>query len=106
MKPKGSTVIIACMYLTWTAYLVFQAWCKLAIDAFLPPEVTYGTAALFIAETVSLARLKLAKEGNQLPAKKQNPFLSKLGIADVPDFEDEAVKESAKHAARETKEQS
>lgn len=89
------------MYATWTAYLAFQAWCKLAIDAFLPPEVTYGTAALFIAETVSLARLKLAKEGNQLPARKQNPFLAKLGLSEVPDFEEEAQTESAKHAKKE-----
>ena len=65
-KLKGSTVIIACMYLTWSAYVAFQAWCKQAIDAFLPAEVTFGTAALFIVETVSLARLKLAKEGNTM----------------------------------------
>jgi len=101
VKPKGSTVIIAFMYATWTGYLAFQAWCKLTIDAFLPSEVTYGTAALFIVETVSLARLKLAKEGNHLPARKQNPFLSKIGLAEVPDFEEEAQNESAKHAKKE-----
>ena len=100
-KPKGSTVIIALMYVTWTAYILLQAWCKLAIGAFLPPEVTYGTAALFIVETVSLARLKLAKEGNTLPQKKPTAFLSKLGISDVPDFEEEAQIESAKHAQKE-----
>lgn len=100
-KPKGSTVIIACMYLTWTAYIVFQAWCKLAVDAFLPAEVTYGTAALYIVETVSLARLKLAKEGDALSQKKPNAFLAKLGIADVPDFEEEVQIESAKHAQKE-----
>ena len=101
-KLKGSTVIIACMYLTWSAYVAFQAGCKQAIDAFLPAEVTFGTAALFIVETVSLARLKLAKEGNQLPTRKPNAFLSRLGISDVPDFEDEAQIESAKHAQKES----
>lgn len=100
-KPRGSTVIIACMYITWSAYVAFQAWCKQAIGAFLPAEVTFGTASLFIVETVSLARLKMAKEGIGLPGKKQNPFLSKIGIGDVPDFEDEAQMESAKHAQKE-----
>lgn len=99
-KPKGSTVIIALMYVTWTAYVLLQAWCRLAIGAFLPPEVTYGTAALFIVETVSLARLKMAKEGGALPQKNPNAFLTKLGIADVPDFEEETQLESAKHAQR------
>lgn len=100
-KPKGSTIIIALMYVTWTAYVMLQAWCRLAIGAFLPPEVTYGTAALFIAETVSLARLKMAKEGSALPQKRPNPFLAKLGISDVPDFEEETQLESAKHAQKE-----
>lgn len=101
MKPKGSTVIICFMYATWVFYLAFQAWCKLALNAFPPSEVTYCTAALFIAETVSLARLKLAKEGNRLPSKRQNPFLSKIGFGDVPDFEDEAQEASAKHVKKE-----
>nr|DAJ10154.1 MAG TPA: hypothetical protein [Caudoviricetes sp.] len=89
------------MYVTWTAYVLLQAWCRLAIGAFLPPEVTYGTAALFIVETVSLARLKMAKEGSALPKKTPNAFLSKIGIGDVPDFEEEAQIESAKHAQKE-----
>lgn len=101
MKPKGSTVIICFMYATWVSYLAFQAWCKLALNSFPPAEVTYCTAALFIAETVSLARLKLAKEGNQLTQKNKNPFFAKIGLADVPDFEEEAQAESAKHAKRE-----
>lgn len=101
MKPKGSTVIISFMYATWILYLAFQAWCKSVLNSFPPSEVTFCTAALFIAETVSLARLKLAKEGNRLPAKKQNPFLAKIGLGDVPDFEEEAQEESAKHAKKE-----
>lgn len=87
--PKGSTVIIAFMYATWVCYLLLQIWCKQSIGAFLPVEVTYGTAALFIAETVSLARLKMAKEGSELPQKKANAFLGKMGVA-VEDFEEEA----------------
>ncbi|MEG2533683.1 MAG: hypothetical protein RSB04_11790, partial [Gordonibacter sp.] len=68
---------------------------------FLPAEVTYGTAALFIVETVSLARLKLAKEGAAIPAKKTNPILAKIGLVDLPDFEDETQTESVKHAQKE-----
>ena len=89
--PKGSTVIIAFMYATWVCYLLLQIWCKQSIGAFLPVEVTYGTAALFIAETVSLARLKMAKEGSQLTPRKQNAFLGKMGVQ-VDDFEEEAQK--------------
>ncbi|MEG2533550.1 MAG: hypothetical protein RSB04_11120, partial [Gordonibacter sp.] len=68
---------------------------------FLPAEVTYGTAALFIVETVSLARLKLAKEGALIPTKRANPILAKIGLADLPDFEDEAQIESAQRAQKE-----
>ncbi len=89
--PKGSTVIIAFMYATWVGYLLLQIWCRQSLGAFLPVEVTYGTAALFIAETVSLARLKMAKEGAELPPKRQNAFLAKMGVS-VDDFEEEAQK--------------
>ena len=89
--PKGSTVIIAFMYATWCAYLALQVWCRHFTGAYLPAEVTYGTAALFIAETVSLARLKMAKEGQPIGQRKANPFLGKMGVA-VADFEEEAQK--------------
>ena len=87
--PKGSTVIIAFMYATWCGYLALQVWCKSVTGSYLPAEVTYGTAALFIAETVSLARLKMAKEGTQVRPKKPNSFLSKVGVPGIEDFEDE-----------------
>ncbi len=89
--PKGSTVIIAFMYATWCAYLALQVWCKRFTGAYLPAEVTYGTAALFIAETVSLARLKMAKEGQPIGQRKANAWLGKMGAA-PDDFEEEAQK--------------
>lgn len=93
--PKGSTVIIAFMYATWVGYLALQVWCKHFTGAYLPAEVTYGTAALFIAETVSLARLKMAKEGQPIGQRKANAFLGKMGVA-VDDFEEEAQKAAPK----------
>ncbi len=94
-KPKGSTIIIVFMYVTWIAYLAFQLYVKTQTNTWLPAEVTYGTAALFIVETVSLARLKLAKEGNVLPEKPMNAFASKLGIGtSMETFEEDAKKAS------------
>lgn len=93
--PKGSTVIIAFMYATWVCYLMLQVWCKQTAGAYMPQEVTYCTAALFIAETVSLARLKMAKEGQPIGQRKANAFLGKMGVA-VDDFEEEAQKASPK----------
>lgn len=93
--PKSSTVIIAFMYATWVGYLALQVWCKHFTGAYLPAEVTYGTAALFIAETVSLARLKMAKEGQPIGQRKANAFLGKMGVA-VDDFEEEAQKAAPK----------
>lgn len=97
MKIKGSSVIIAAMYITWIAFIAAQVWIRITTQSWLPAEMTYGTASLFIVETVSLARLKMAKEGGNPGPKKSNTFLSRLG-ADVPDFEEEAQK-AAKHAA-------
>lgn len=91
-KPKGSTIIIVFMYATWIIYLLFQLYVRTRCGAWLPSEVTYGTAALFIVETVSLARLKLAKEGNVLPEKQTNTFASKLGLANIESFESDAQK--------------
>ena len=94
-KPKGSTVIICFMYLTWIAYLGFQVWCKIHTFSWLPSEVTYGTAALFIVETVSLARLKLAKEGAVLNERQANSFMSHLGVSSsLETFEQDAQKAS------------
>lgn len=48
-----------------------------------------GTAALFIVETVSLARLKMVKEGSIVPQKKTNPFLEQLGLPYTSEFEED-----------------
>ena len=88
-KIKGSTVIITFMYLTWVIYIVALVAIHLIAGEWLPTEVTLCTAALFIAETVSLARLKMAKEGVKLPEKKDNTFLEQAGVGNIPDFEEE-----------------
>lgn len=99
--PKGSTVIIVFMYATWIAYLFFQVAVKLHTGAWLPSEVTYGTAALFIVETVSLARLKMAKEGTALDKKPTNAFASRLGLSSTLDsFEQDAQKISEANQAK------
>ena len=86
---KGSTIIIALMYLTWIAYIYAQVKIYMITCEWLPAEVTLATAGLFIVETVSLARLKMAKEGSPVGEKKNNPFLEQVGLSDMPDFEDE-----------------
>lgn len=87
-KPKGSTVIIVFMYVTWVLYILLSIWCKQYTEEFLPAEVTYGTAALFIVETVSLARLKMTKEGTTVTPRHTNTFLESMGLG-TSEFEDE-----------------
>ena len=96
---NGSTVIIAFMYATWVAYVLFQAAYYTETYTFLPAEITLGTAALFIGETVSLARLKMAKEGTKL-SPKNNQWLSRLGIAEGS-FEQDALETSAENESKE-----
>jgi hypothetical protein len=99
--PKGSTIIICFMYATWILYLVFQLYVRTKCGAWLPSEVTYGTAALFIVETVSLARLKMAKEGTTLDKKPTNAFASRLGLSSTLDsFEQDAQKISEENQAK------
>lgn len=88
-KPKGSTIIITFMYVTWVIYIIALVAVHQIAGEWLPTEVTLCTAALFIAETVSLARLKMAKEGVKLPKKENNSFLEQAGVPSVPDFEGE-----------------
>ena len=90
---KGSTIIIALMYLTWIGYIYAQVKIYMVTCEWLPAEITLATAGLFIVETVSLARLKMAKEGAPVGKKKDNPFLEQIGLGDMPDFEDEVQKE-------------
>lgn len=96
-KIKGSTVCIAVMYIGWIVYIIAQVLLYWQFKVFLPMEITYGTAALFIVETVSLARLKMAKEGENVKPKKTNTILSKLGITDMPDLEDEVQEQVKKN---------
>ena len=88
-KIKGSTVIITFMYLTWVIYIIALVCIHLITDEWLPTEATLCTAGLFIAETVSLARLKMAKEGVKLQEKNDNTFLEQAGVGNIPDFEEE-----------------
>lgn len=94
--PKGSTVCIAVMFIGWTAYVIAQGWYYTKTHAWLPVELTWGTIGLFLVETVSLARLKMAKEGLPMKNKIVNPMLKKLGV-ELPDFEEEVQEEAAKH---------
>lgn len=102
-KVKGSTVIIAFMYFTWLAYLAFAAgfyfetYSLTGYGAFPPSEITYATAALFIGETVSLARYKMAKEGAVLKPKSSNKFMEQIGIYDSGSFEEEAMEQSRRN---------
>lgn len=88
-KVKGSTIIITFMYVTWVVYIIALVGIHLITGEWLPSEVTFATAALFIVETVSLAKLKMAKEGTHIPEKKSNPLLEQIGLTDMPDFEEE-----------------
>lgn len=95
VKPKGSTVCITVMFAGWIAYVIGQGWFYVHFKTWLPVELTWGTAALFLGECVSLARLKLAKERQPVVTKKVNPMLTKVGITDLPDFEDEVQQAAA-----------
>ena len=97
---SGSTVCIAVMYIGWVGYVAAQAICYWKLHTFLPMEITYGTAALFLVETVSLVRLKMAKEGLPIKNKIANPILQKIGIQSLPDFEEEVQEEVAKNQAK------
>lgn len=91
-KPKGSTVIITFMYVTWVLYLIAMVGVYTIVGEWFPSEVTFATAALFIAETVSLARLKMAKEGTNIGRKKNNQMLEQIGIYNDSEFEEMAQK--------------
>lgn len=92
---RGSTAIICVMYVSTVVYVIAQAWYYKNFYAWFPTEVTALIGAVFVAETVSLARLRMAKEqGRAMPAKQSDPFLSRIG-ADVPDFEEEVQRQLA-----------
>lgn len=90
LPVRSSTVIIALMYVTVVGYVVLDTWMYLTSYTFLPMDATALVGACFVAETVSLARLRMAKEqGRPMPAKADNPYLAQLGASGLPDFEPE-----------------
>lgn len=101
VRPKGSTICIAAMFLGWIAYVVAQGAFYAHFKTWLPMEITWGTAALFLGECVSLARLKLAKEKQPVTPKRENTMLAKLGVTNLPDFEDEVQEAAGKHSKQE-----
>lgn len=103
MKLKGSTVCIIAMYAGWIVYIIAQIVCYAAMQVFLPFEITVGTAAVFVVETIELARLKMAKEGVVVKNRTVNAFIEQLGLKDLPSFDLEIEEinrktEGAQHA--------
>lgn len=96
-KPKGSTVIITFMYVTWVIYLIAMVVVYNMVGEWFPSEITFATAALFIAETVSLARLKMAKEGTNIGKKKNNAMLEQIGVYGDSEFEEMAQEINSKN---------
>lgn len=96
-RIKGSSVIISFMYFGVLWYVGAQMFCFWRLGVFLPPEVTYGFFAAFIVETISLARLKMTKEGDVLKPKAVNAFIERLGIGNIETFEDDAQEMSRKN---------
>lgn len=104
-KIKGSSICIAVMFIGWIWYISMQILCYWKLHTWLPESITWGTIGLFLVETVSLARLKLAKEGEPIKNKIVNPMLKKLGV-ELPDFEEEVqeAKEATSNTAKENDE--
>lgn len=92
--PKGSTIIISVMFVATVAYVALNTWLLLRIGFCLPSDVTYLVGAVFVSETVSLARLKMSKEqGKSTPQPQQNKELQNLGIYEHRGFDDMAAQE-------------
>lgn len=91
---KGSTVIITVMFLAVIAYVAVDIWCYQNLHSWIPYDASAIVGACFIAETVSLAKLKMAKEDNRkadYSKKSPNSFMTKLGVTNLNDFSEEAV---------------
>lgn len=91
---KGSTVIISVMFVSVVAYVAADIWVYSQFHSWIPYDASAIVGACFVAETVTLAKIKMAKEdGRRADYSKRtgNSFLTKLGVADLPDFTDEAV---------------
>lgn len=86
-KISGFTVCVLVMFVSTIWYILYQSWFYNQYSTFLPMEVTYGFFAVYCFETVSLARLSIAKNKARLPEKAGNPALEMLGLYSAPDFE-------------------
>lgn len=104
----GTTVCVAVMFVSCVWYILYQSWFYLYAGSFLPMEVTYGFFAVFCFETVSLARLSMAKQRGaaKLPERAGNPALEMLGLYSAPDFEPEvkAAQDKAEQQGMDTAE--
>lgn len=92
--PKGSTVIILMMFLAVIGYVAVDIWCYKNYHSWIPYDASAIVGACFVAETVSLAKLKMAKEDGRkadYSKKATNSFMTKLGVSNLQDFSDEAV---------------
>lgn len=92
--PKGSTVIILMMFLAVIGYVAVDIWCYKNYHSWIPYDASAIVGACFVAETVSLAKLKMAKEDGRkadYSKKATNSFMSRIGVTSLQDFSDEAV---------------
>lgn len=93
-RIKGSTVIIAAMFAAVIAYVATDIWCYATYRSWIPYDASAIVGACFVAETVSLAKLKMAKERGQVgdySRKTSNSFMQRLGVTSLTDFSEEAV---------------
>lgn len=103
--PKGSTIIILFMFLAVIAYVAVDIWCYKNLHSWIPYDASAIVAACFVAETVSLAKLKMAKEDGRkadYSKKTTNSFMTKLGVSNLQDFSDEAVAAASASADTDT----
>ena len=91
---KGSTIIISVMFCAVVAYVAVDIWCYATYHSWIPYDASAIVGACFVAECVSLAKLKMAKESGRkadYSRKASNSFMTKLGVTSLTDFSDEAV---------------
>lgn len=91
---KGSTIIIALMFAAVVAYVAVDIWVYANYHSWIPYDASAIVGACFVAETVSLAKLKMAKESGRAAdysKKASNSFMTKLGVTSLQDFTEEAV---------------
>lgn len=62
---KGSTIIISVMFAAVVAYVAVDIWCYATYRSWIPYDASAIVGACFVAECVSLAKLKMAKESGR-----------------------------------------